>query len=79
MKDKIYLDAIIDDKCGQPFMEEEGSMVALAEDVRDALREAIRQALVLASEKARVKWYPGDGTLQGVDKQSILDIEKLIV
>lgn len=87
--DKIDLDYIISDHCGQPFMEEEGSMVVLAEGVKDALKEAMRQVLVLASEKAKVEDkgryaenFFGNTTWRSnyvVDKQSILDVEKLII
>lgn len=55
MDNKIDLDAIITDHCSQPFMDEEGCMVVIAEGMRDALKEAIKQALVIASEKAKVK------------------------
>lgn len=51
--DSIDLEAIISDEC-QPFLDEEGTLVCVKEFVKDALKEAIRRALVLASEKAQV-------------------------
>lgn len=71
--DKIDLDVIIDQDAIAKHMD-----VIDKSATRECMKEAIHEALVLASEKAKVKWYPEDGTMQGVDKQSILDVEKLI-
>lgn len=49
---------------------------------RAAMKEAIHQALVLAGEKATIKMVREERTRDVypyVDKQSILDVEKLIV
>lgn len=53
------------------------------EQVSDMMKEAIHQSLVLASEKAITEIIPtSDGyecwDVTGVDKQSILDVAKLI-
>lgn len=88
MEDKIDLDAIInkivpilmlpdDDK------DEEQDKASIRRQVRDMMKEAIHQALVLASEKATTKrvyrkrslvWYD-----VVVDKGSILAVNDLIV
>lgn len=48
-------------------------------ELRFCMKEAIHQALVLASEKATAKEKHGlAGIWFEVDKQSILDVEKLI-
>lgn len=50
---------------------------------KDCMKEAIRQALDLASEKARCKgsYKTNEGYLAGggVDKQSILDVNDLVI
>lgn len=52
------------------------------QDVIKAMKEAIHQALVLACEKARANgvYSTGEGLAGGgVNKQSILNVEKLII
>jgi hypothetical protein len=82
--DKIDLDAIINAHPKFGLFNPTGT---IGEDIRAMLKEAIHQALVLASEKAQVYYAKHDSTTQPgtisitvkVDKQSILDVEKLIV
>ena len=71
--DKIDLDAIIDDWMGD-------GTVFTSGDVKGCMRYAIGRALVLASEKAKATNPVFNGMIYGpeVDKQSILDVEKLI-
>jgi hypothetical protein len=78
------LDAIID-KFGFTFDEDgtgEELICANRNNLKEFARSIAHQALVLASENAKVKDIAGGlfggGDLQ-VDKQSILDVEKLIV
>lgn len=73
--DKIDLDTIIQSKVGSTYILGRG-------DVMVVMKEAIRQALVLASKKVKVKDIAnglfGGGDLQ-VDEQSILDVNDLII
>lgn len=80
--DKIDLDAIMQevDPSGNDIWanEEEWGII------REFAKKAIQKALVLASEKASARSYSkfdesGCWTVTEVDKQSILDVEKLIV
>ncbi len=78
MNDKIDLDAII--KKAENEREEwllDDSFMKLC------MKEAIHQTLVLASEKAVAGCIhdhrDGGGMIAVVDKQSILDVDKLIV
>ena len=50
-------------------------------DLAVSMKEAIHQALVLASENATatVKFVDYDDAIGIVDKQSVLDVEKLIM
>lgn len=75
--DKIDLDAIINNFKNTSRIEEPYTN----SDFKKCMKEAIHQALVLASENAVAKENPADygsGDIW-VDKQSILDVEKLIV
>lgn len=65
--DRIDLDTIMGDA---------GVFSTHGQQMKWAMKEAVHQALVLASEKATATIY-GDEAI--VDKQSILDVEKLIV
>jgi hypothetical protein len=84
MEDKIDL-ADIMDKVDRDFAQRYPTMAMTPGQYREAcMKEAIHQALVLASEKATtMDEYGGNTGSQYydsvVDKQSILDIEKLIV
>lgn len=75
--DKIDLDAIYTKIMGG------NTSTTYPSRVKDMMKEAIHQALVLASEKAITDGIPTDicGTweITGVNKQSILDVENLIV
>lgn len=89
--DKIDLDAILEDKVGR--MEDFQQEMC----IKEAMKEAIHQALVLVSEKAELAWKRGylehitndkqevcfehhnNSTIYYIDKESILDVEKLIV
>lgn len=76
--DKIDLDAIL-----QQEYKLDGPI--FSDRIKRCMKEAIHQALVLASENATIKGeykiaIEGNGfTEHTVDKQSILDVEKLIV
>jgi hypothetical protein len=75
--DQIDLDAIISK------MEDEREDYDLSNDfMKVCMKEAIHQALVLASEKATataiLTHYDHNSYIGVVDKQSILDVEKLI-
>lgn len=72
--DKIDLDAIIEKSDLNPDTTD-------LDDVKKCIKEAVHQALVLASEQPPTKVYmPHGGYLTGgIDKQSILEVEKLIV
>jgi hypothetical protein len=74
--DKIDLDAILEKECWLLYTQG----VATKETVGKAMKEAIHQAVVLASEKAHTNTENCVYADQAiVDKQSILDVEKLIV
>lgn len=75
--DKIYLDAIIN-----TVYPDNGFPITNMprKDLKSLMLTAIHQALILASEKATAKEKHGlAGIWLEVDKQSILDVEKLIV
>ena len=82
--EKIDLDAIIEKglypEVGYKFKGDDETITLSISGIKRRMREAIHQALVLASEKATSKVYmPHGGSLTGgVDKQSILDVENLI-
>lgn len=71
--DKIDLDAIID-KVRQPHPGRWDSITVNEMAAKECMKEAIHQALVLASEQA---WYSYEN--QEINKQSILDVEKLVI
>lgn len=87
MMDKINLDAII--TTVSPILDEflnNPDVQYIRIQVKNMMKEAIHQALVLASEKVKPafrelknteKGWPGK-IWSGIDKQSILDVEKLI-
>lgn len=75
--DKIDLDAIINMEVVSP---QRNSFTATRTNLHNLMKEAINQALVLASENAKVdEQYDGMHSHPIVDKQSILDVDKLIV
>lgn len=65
--DTIDLDAI---------MKDAGAFSTHGQQIRWAMKEAIHQTLVLASEKAETTEDSAGNKI--VDKQSILDVEELI-
>jgi len=74
--DKIDLDAILKDKFTKNAHTKEG----IKEVVKSCMKEAIHQALVLGSEKAKTQIdLSSSNTADVIDKQSILDVEKFIV
>lgn len=79
MNDKIDLDAIIEEEGKNPYYEGDVPYTFATE----CMKKAIHQALVLASRKAIAGCIhdhrDGGGMIAIVDKQSILDVEKLIV
>lgn len=87
--DKIDLDAIIKEFRPNSIYVGDYTAFFARVDVTKLMTEAIHEALVLASEKAITERYPIDPKKNSsssynnmdirVDKQSILDIEKLIV
>jgi hypothetical protein len=84
MKNKISLDAIITEEATKFSTASlnpntPGSGEAYVLFATNCMKEAIRQALELASEKATYYHKIGSGrTHIGVDKQSILDVNDLI-
>jgi len=79
MEDKIDLDAIISDELMISIKDIKlGQIDLMFDQAKRCMKEAIHQSLVLASENATVDISEGGSDI-GVDKQSILDIEKLIV
>ena len=73
--DTIDLDAIILHQ-----QVREGSGAFTWQETKEFMKEAIHQALVLASEKAKAEGTIDEdhNVMAWVDKQSILDITKLI-
>lgn len=73
--DKIDLDAIIEKSDLNPDTTD-------LDDVKKCIKEAVHQALVLASKKATIDfvWTDICGRFEptGVNSQSILDVEKLV-
>lgn len=82
MIENIDLDAI-EKKVNEEYKIKHPQMCMSPQQERQAcMKEAVHQALVLASEKAAIEWDEGDdgeAVTVGIDKQSILDVEKLII
>jgi hypothetical protein len=82
--DKIDLDDIMENLWEDHYKKYPKTAMCPHQYRRDCMKEAARQALVLASEKAIVRpYFDSDGCYrEGIhllSKQSILDVYKLIV
>lgn len=75
MEEKIDLEAILSKYPKFSIFRSNGF---IGKELRELLKDVVRRTLIVASEKALVKYYDNPYS-HGVDKQSILDVEKLIV